>query len=203
MKPAWLVAAGLAVVVTVGLVVAFAGGDQTSDHTLAYGRVTVDGPALPVAADPNRDIAVGLKAPTLVGVTPGGQPITIQPGGRPVVVIFLAHWCPHCQAEVPRLQDWIDQTGGPTGVDLYAVATGTDPNRPNFPPGSWLEREGFTPPVLLDDESDTAGMAYGVTSFPYWVVLDPEGRVVVRLAGELGRDGIEALFQAAARLNGA
>ena len=31
-----------------------------------------------------------------------GAPLTIAPTGKPMLVVFLAHWCPHCNAEIPR-----------------------------------------------------------------------------------------------------
>ena len=53
------------------------------------------------------DPAIGKTVPTLTGksVYDGGA-VTIGPdtgGGKPQVIVFVAHWCPHCQAEVPRL----------------------------------------------------------------------------------------------------
>jgi len=186
---------GVVAVVAVAALIAFgtAGGeDPTTDG--AFGDVSVTGSVLAPLPDGSPDPAVGEAAPALAGVDHLGNPVEITPGGKPAVVIFLAHWCPHCQAEVPRLQEWVDETGGPDGVGLYSVATATDRFRPNYPPGDWLAGEGWTAPVILDDQARTAGNAYGVTAFPFWVVLDGDGRVVSRFSGELDRAGIEQLF---------
>jgi hypothetical protein len=47
---------------------------------------------------------------------------------------------------------------------------------------------------MRDDDDSSALLAYGGSGFPYVVYLDGENRVVARSAGELGRDGIVALW---------
>lgn len=32
----------------------------------------------------------------------------VRPDGRAKIVPFPAHWCLHCQVEVPEVQDWLD-----------------------------------------------------------------------------------------------
>ena len=63
----------------------------------------------------------------------------------------LAHWCPSCQAEVPRLVDYLDSTGMPEGVRIVALSTSIDAARPNYPPSAWLDREEWTAPTMIDD----------------------------------------------------
>ena len=48
------------------------------------------------------------------------------------MVVFLAHWCPHCQAEVPELVE-LAKEGVFDGVDVTAVATGTPTRTPQLP----------------------------------------------------------------------
>jgi hypothetical protein len=98
---------------------------------------------------------------------------------------------------VPRIQDWLDENGMPTDVALYTVATGTSSARPNFPPGDWLREEGWSVPTLVDDEGASASTAYGLSSYPFFVVLDGSGKVVVRASGELSIDAWEQLLEAA------
>ncbi len=190
-----LAVGGVVAVVVVAALIAFGTAGESTDATGgAFGEVTVTGRALPVLAEGAADPAVGLDAPEIAGVDQAGNPVTFTPGGEPAVLIFLAHWCPHCQAEVPRIQQWVDETGGPDGVGLYGVATSTDRFRPNYPPGAWLDGEGWTPPVILDDQAKTLGTTYGVSAFPFWVVVDADGKVAARFSGELDRAGIEQLF---------
>ena len=70
----------------------------------------------------------------------------------------------------------------PEGVDLVSVATSIDPTRPNYPPDAWLQREGWTAPVIADTTNAVAE-AYGLTAFPYWVFVGPDGKVVARAIG--------------------
>lgn len=156
--------------------------------------VETSGDSLPdFVAGPN-DPALGLTAPRIEGEAFDGSPVAVAAGEGPELIIFLAHWCPHCQREVPRLAEWLDDTPGPRNASLVLVATATDPNRPNYPPSEWLEREGLDLPVLADDRRGTAAEAMGLTGYPYFVLVDDQNRVVARHAGEISIDQLEALL---------
>lgn len=135
-------------------------------------------------------------APVVTGETFAGESITI-PGDGPAVVVFLAHWCPHCQREVPVIVDWLAANGAPDGVDLLGVATGIDESRENYPPDAWLEREGWDVPTLVDDADSSVAKQYGLTAFPYFVAIDADGTIVDRQTGELTIAQVEALLAAA------
>ncbi len=160
---------------------------------------TVDGAALPgfdSAANPAADAAQGLAAPNVSGQDFAGDDVDLLVEGEANILVFLAHWCPHCQAELPLLVDeWSD--GLPDGVNATAVVTSQDPNQNNYPPSSWLARDGWDFPVILDDESNSIAGAYGLSSYPYFVVVDADGNVAARTSGELGRDQIQALLDVA------
>jgi thiol-disulfide isomerase/thioredoxin len=162
--------------------------------------VTVLGAALAPAPVSGADPAIGSPAPTIVGQTFDGSAVTIDPGatGRPTAVWFVAHWCPHCNAEVPRIVALQEQGRLPAGVDYYAVSTGVDPSAPNYPPSVWFDSERWPFPVLADDGQGSAASRFGLSSYPYLVVTDPTGDVVERHAGELGTDGIVEAVQRAA-----
>ncbi len=153
----------------------------------------VTGASLPLFEAPAGDPAIGQTIPTVEGASFDGTPVVIEPDGRPKVVLFLAHWCPHCQAEVPLIQAWVDGAGLPEGVDLVSVVTAIDPNRPNYPPDAWLQREGWTVPVVVDPNNVVAD-AYGLSAFPFWVFVDGEGRVAGRLTGELSIADLEQVI---------
>lgn len=173
-------------------------GSATNEGDGAFGPVTVEGDALTPFEGGGDDPAVGEPAPTLVGEDPSGGSLTVGPGGGPLVVAFLAHWCPHCQAEVPRIVELADGADEIEGVPFVAVATGTNPQAPNFPPATWLDEERWPAPVLLDDEDATAAAAYGLTGYPFLVAVDGDGTVVARSSGELGDDGLRDFFAAVA-----
>lgn len=209
----WIVI-GVAVVVLLAAVIAIAvtsseepvagGGPSPSGGTvvpsgdLHYGEVQVSGTPLEQsrtmgASDP----VVGATIPTVTGQQFDGSPISIENDGKPKVVMFVAHWCPHCQAEVPRVQEWLDESGMPSDVDLYAVATGTSSSRTNFPPGDWLREAGWSVPTLVDDEQSAAANAYGLMTYPYFVVVDSSGKVVTRASGEITQETWNGLLEAA------
>ncbi|MGH9212552.1 MAG: TlpA family protein disulfide reductase [Acidimicrobiales bacterium] len=179
---------GVVVVALVASLLAGSGDDPATTSTSGSEDTTATGAqtdaALPPLADAGDDPAIGMALPVLTGTDVTGESMTIASDGRPKLVVFLAHWCPHCQREVPVVQDWVDRGGLPDGVDLVAVATAIDQRRPNYPADEWLDREGWTAPVLYD-HGDSAGEAAGLSAFPYFVATDGDGTVVARATGEL------------------
>jgi thiol-disulfide isomerase/thioredoxin len=108
--------------------------------------------------------------------------------------MFVAHWCPHCNAEVPAIVQDLNANGLPQGVDLFGVATGTNQQAANFPPSDWLHDKGWPIQTIADDQSDTAANAYGVSGYPTFVVLDGQGKVLARTSGELSMDQFHQLI---------
>jgi cytochrome c biogenesis protein CcmG, thiol:disulfide interchange protein DsbE len=134
------------------------------------------------------DPAVGQTIPTVT--SPTGS---IELDGTAKVILFLAHWCPHCQAEAPVVQAWVDAGNLPDDVELISVSTAIDPNRPNYPPREWLEREDWTAPVI-EDESGAVANAYGMTAFPYFVFVNADGTVAGRTTGELPTSDLDTII---------
>lgn len=174
------------------------GGDSETPPGVEQTRaVEVTGSPLPPAGQ-GADPAVGSAAPELDGASFDGTPLRIAADGRAKVLVFLAHWCPHCQREVPVLADWLKANELPDGVDVYGVATSTNRDLPNYPPSAWLEREAFDAPTLADDADSTAAGAFGLSGFPFFVALDAQHQVVARASGELTVERWEELLDAAA-----
>lgn len=157
-----------------------------------YGDVTVTGSPLP-QLDQGADQAIGVVAPTVVGSDWKGRQYRIEPDGRAKILVFMAHWCPHCQADLPSLVESMQGGSLPDDVDLVAVVSSSDSTRPNWPPEIWLQSEGWAAPVIVDDEVSTAAAAFGLRAFPFYVVLDGNNVNLGRLAGEIGTGGLEAL----------
>ena len=197
----WLLPAIAAVIVLVAAIGAIwlsssgntGGGssDRPSDIPSASGAAggapVITGNSLPVFQSPTDDPAVGTVIPTVTSST-----ASIELDGTAKVLLFLAHWCPHCQAEVPLVQDWVDAGNLPADVELISISTSIDPNRPNYPPQDWLAREGWTAPVITD-ESGAVADAYGLSAFPYWVFVNADGTVAGRLTGELTTDQLDQI----------
>lgn len=194
--------------VGLGLIVLLAfsiAGETGLDESVGFGEVTVEGEDLPFFESGAADPAVGLTAPTVSGADWDGNEFTIGPDGRAKILVMLAHWCPHCQREVPVIQEWVESGGLPEGVDLYGVTVLTNRLRDGdtWPPSEWLDGAGWTSPTIMDDEQGSAVSAYGLTSTPTYVVLDGDNNNLGRLAGEIGVSGLEFLAgTAAASLEG-
>jgi thiol-disulfide isomerase/thioredoxin len=202
----WVFPAVLIGVVVLGIVAvvlaAAGGGDGGSsgggDTVEVAAEVGVDGTALPEFSGSGTDAAVGMAAPRIGSVGFDGK--NVEAGGAtgsPYTVVFLAHWCPHCQAEVPRLVA-ASENGQIEGVDVVGVATGTSRSNPNYPPSEWLAREDWPFPVMVDDASFTAAKAYGLTGYPFMVFVDADGKVVGRTSGEIAEEDLQKIFRALA-----
>jgi cytochrome c biogenesis protein CcmG, thiol:disulfide interchange protein DsbE len=202
----YFVIGGIAAAVLIALVVALAAGGGGDDNTstggsadpATTGTVAVSGNPLPQFTDASDDPAVGMTLPTLEGNDQSGAPMTIAADGRPTMIMFVAHWCPHCQREVPVVQQWVDDGRLPEGVDLVSVSTAIDPSRPNYPPDEWLADEGWTAPVLVDADNSAAA-AVGLSAYPFFVAIDGDGNVVLRATGELTTDQLDAVASALAQ----
>lgn len=179
------------------------GGDNRSSTRGRSGEpqqtaaVQVSGEPLGPLPD-GADAAVGRPAPLASGESFEGSQVAITENGRPKAILFVAHWCPHCQVEVPKIQSWLNGGGDTRGVDLVTVSTAVDEGQPNYPPSAWLEREGWTAPVMVDDAGGSVADAFGVSGYPFFVFLDREGRVTARASGEIAIEQFEAFLAQAA-----
>lgn len=167
--------------------------------TVDKANVVVDGQALEVfAGNGAPDPAVGMAAPGLRGVSPYGSNVVVDVAdGKPKLVVFLAHWCHVCQAEVPKIVEWVGPGIQTNGVDVYGVATAVDETKGNYPPGVWLRGEKWPFPSLLDTKDKAAATAYGLSAFPFFVAVDAQGNVVARASGALDQAEFNNLLEAA------
>lgn len=148
------------------------------------------------------DPAQGMRAPTVAGVDFAGNPVEIAPSDTYKVIMFLAHWCPHCQNEVTEFGPYFAENPPPDTIEVLAVSTGVNPDRPNYPPSDWLTPEAWPTRVLVDTADSSVAAAFGLNAYPFWVVLDPDGVVLARSAGSLPVESVEALFDNLAALEG-
>lgn len=187
----------LVALVAIVIVVATGGGSDSAVDLTENGPITVTGDPLPAfEGETATDAGAGLTAPVLEGQAFDGSPIVVEPGS-PTLVVFLAHWCPHCQAEVPDLVEWAESLSVPQGLNVVGVATATAADRPNYPPSEWLLRERWPFLVMADDETATAAQAFGTTGYPYLVMLDENGVVQWRHSGELADGQLEQYLDVA------
>ncbi|NCZ89592.1 MAG: TlpA family protein disulfide reductase [Actinobacteria bacterium] len=195
----WIIGAVIGVVIAVAAIVAISstGGKETTSDLQQFGTIEVVGDPLPQFTSEEGDTAVGMMAPVVNGTGFSGNPISTS-HGTPMLIMFFAHWCPHCQREVPLLVEWEKSGAVPAGIDVIAIATGTDPANPNYPPSDWLAREQFPAlwPVMTDSKSFEAAEAYGLQGYPYFVLVGADGKVAKRMSGEIPMDQLTQEIQA-------
>jgi thiol-disulfide isomerase/thioredoxin len=192
-----VIAAIVVIVAIIAIAAAGGGGDDGDEAAVGeqYRDVAVSGAALAPLPETGDDPAIGATPPTLTGAGFDGAPITIDPAsGTPTMVVFLAHWCPHCNREVPRLVEWNDAGEVPAGLQIVGVSTAATDERPNWPPSEWIEDVKWPWPVMADSQDQVAAQAYGLTGYPYFVLIGADGEVKHRQSGEVAIDDLEQIL---------
>ena len=206
--PVFWIALGVIAVIGIGIAIVSSGSDDTKKSSGGsgtatsheFGTVVVDGTALAPLPDKGTDRTVGKPIPTINGQTFAGRAATIAPNGKAQMILFLAHWCPHCNREAPRLVAYLNKFGGvPAGVELTIVPTGSNDQSPNWPPSQWVKDMKIADlSTLVDSKDAKAAQAFGLTSYPYIVMVDKNGDVVERRVGEQKDGFFEAAFKSLA-----
>ena len=162
------------------------------------GPVEVQGASLPELPDSSgdNDPAKGLAAPVVIGEDFDGNTVRIDAANDGVTLaVFLAHWCPHCNREVPRINELRDAGAFPEDLNIIGVSTGISPDRPNWPPSEWFEDMDWTYPVIADGvdmerQTFIAADAFGLDAFPFLTLIDSNGKVLARTSGEMEKEDL-------------
>jgi thiol-disulfide isomerase/thioredoxin len=199
----FVIVAGVVVLIVAAALIAVLATGGSDDSSDASGEieqtrpVEITGEPLAPFADPVTDPAVGQATPVVAGAGFDGTPMTI--GGasdNPTMLVFLAHWCPHCNVEVPELIKLNDAGGVPDDLDVIGISTAVAADRPNYPPSEWIVDKGWPWPTMADSETSEALNAFGGTSFPFLVIVDSDGTVLARQSGESTADELGAWIDA-------
>ncbi len=173
------------------------GGGEELQHTRPV--EVIGDPLASLGTVVDGDPAIGQAMPVVEGATFDGQPLSIGGStGQPTLYVFLAHWCPHCNDEIPELIELNDRGGVPADVDVVAISTAVDPSGPNYPPSQWLVDKEWPSawPVLVDDDASTSFIVNGGGGFPYLMIVDADGNVLDRASGTKSADELDAWLQA-------
>lgn len=129
-----------------------------------------------------RPDAPALTLPVLVaadGIGPAGSEVSLDDlRGRTVVLNFWASWCAPCEREVPVLEAVADRYRGDDDV----VVLGVDVQDLREEALGFVRDNGVTYPTLRDG-GDDAMNAYQVPALPETFVIDPDGRIALKVRG--------------------
>lgn len=188
----WIVTALLVVGAIAAVAIGASGDDPTQAEQRAadapvFADVSVTGSELATFTNNDADDpARGDRLPTIAGTRLDGMRGSIDASDGAQVIVVVAHWCPHCQDEIPRIRQWAADEGDP--IPITTLSTAVSESQPNFPPAEWLAKEKWSYPVLADDEVGTAASALGVEGFPFIVFVNADGTVASRFSGEMKID---------------
>ncbi len=195
-SPILWVGAFVLIAAVIAIAVTSAGDDPSSEfEETAFAEIIGD--PLPSLTQP--DPSVGAAAPQVITQTLDGERVQIShDDGVARVFLFLAHWCPHCQAELPSVVEWMSANDTPAGVEIVAISTAVDPQADNYPPSAWFEREGFAGTVLVDTEEGALAQGFGLTGFPFGAAVAADGSIITRWSTGIPSEQFGAIVAAAA-----
>ena len=137
-------------------------------------------------AAPAPDTLLHKPAPAFVRPDLAGRPVDLKAFRSKVVLLnFWATWCGPCQLEMPRFTSWQKQYG-PRGLQILGISMDEEPDgvRKN------VSKLQVNYPVVMGDER--LGNQYGgILGLPVTFLIDRNGRVIARFAGEADLNAME------------
>lgn len=119
-------------------------------------------------------LGVGQSPPDYLGRDKDGNEVHLSDvAGKVVIVTFWASWCSYCLKELPVLEK-IQHLSGKQRMRVIAVNSGEDRHL-------FLRMANALKSVevtLTSDPVDKVSKAYGVSSLPHLLMLDPSGKIV-------------------------
>ena len=178
------VAAAIAIGMSSGSSAPAPSDDQATVITGQFQNVEVTGTALPELTQ-DADPAIGTPAPGLSGFDFRGNSVNINTADSRgnTLMVFLAHWCPHCNDEIPKLIEWREAGLIPADLRVVGVTTGSRNDAPNWPPSDWISEKKWPFEVMADSEQQTAALAYGLSAYPFMAIVDADGNLRARFSG--------------------
>jgi thiol-disulfide isomerase/thioredoxin len=132
----------------------------------------------------------------LAGTTLEGTPLDLASlRGKVVVLNVWGSWCPPCRKEAPDLQKAYEALG-PQGVAFVGLDVNEQGGKDA--PLAFQRTFGITYPSLADDGGKSLLALRGAVSaktIPSTLVLDPEGRIAVRVNGPTDYSTLTALVE--------
>ena len=146
-------------------------------------------------------VPVGQPAPDFTVQDAAGKEYTLSAyKGNPVVLEFMATWCPHCQDDAPVFTKLHD-TYASKGVQVWGVnatPVGHDHTSPVTTDDlKWFQDTYKTTYPLLFDKALKSTTDYGVNTYPSVYIVDKDGNI----AFQPPSDALPTYDQMAAKLD--
>jgi len=108
--------------------------------------------------------------------------------GKPVIINFWATWCGPCKSELPAFDAAYQTHGDKVNFLMVNLTDGTRETTEKV--NSFIEKNGYTFPVLFDSKSSGA-MTYSVYSIPLTVFVDAKGNLLGSHTGAMSAKTLE------------
>jgi|GEM_PF-399604 len=121
-------------------------------------------------------------------------------GDQPLLLVYWSLYCDVCRQDLPRIQKLCQRLGGAAKVKAVAI-NGDGKSAAPLVQKYW-EKQGFTLPCLLDEESGDGFLVeglLGVEETPAVVLLSAKGRVVYSQEGRVNLPSLEDAIRTEAR----
>ena len=121
--------------------------------------------------------------------------------GKVVFLNFWTTWCGYCKEEMPDIQQLYEEYGQNQG-DLVVLGV-ANPRSELFPNGADVEKSeiiqfltdaGYTYPTVMDT-TGSVFREYGISSFPFTLMIDRDGNVFGYVGGMLTKEQMEQIVQ--------
>lgn len=189
------VIAGVIVLGVIIILIAVVGKDSSPKSDVALGGGGAGDSAS--VASIEGTAAQGQPAPKLSGKDMySGREVSLQDmQGKPTLVAVWAHWCPHCQKEMPIIQQVSQEQAADFNFLTVTTAAGQQPAQAQYAtPATFMQTQGITIPTLRDDGTK-AMQALGVQGFPTLLMVDADGKLVGKASGEMPKDQLLSFMQ--------
>ncbi|MFH2137411.1 MAG: redoxin domain-containing protein [Candidatus Omnitrophota bacterium] len=97
--------------------------------------------------------------------------------GKIIILDFWADWCPPCKQELPLIENVYKKIKSKNDVQLLTITSGDKQVIADF-----VEKQGFTFPVLLDEQAEVI-RDFKVVAIPQIFVIDAQGNIAESYQG--------------------
>lgn len=109
--------------------------------------------------------------------------------GKVVLIQFWATWCQYCRSDEPSVEAIVREFG-PKGLIVLAVDVGESKKKVR----QYLEKSPRTCQIVLTEDTNLAAW-YAAKTYPYYVLIDREGKLAGEQKGAAGEAALRRLLR--------